>query len=843
MLISRFIQMKKNTPDKIVRSVQEPAPLTKEIKAGIQDLTNYLLNRSANLQREISSYNWLLEYENADRLEPVIRAMEEVIQNNSTPGDCCVLSETELLEKLPSFSVWAGEYSAIFIISEENTSPERWNSMLPVLDTIPEVLKILCASKKVTDEVLRKNEHLYYRVFAKHLSINALDVDDIITFFMAKLERNYYRTTEKFDEDIRTYISVVYPKAQLREADFINDLYRRVNTEYQQSGKRDSLLDESYVPFYRKPEEKAESEIERTEAEPSRIFCDTDQEEENVLFLSISSISYPQMNKYQDENETDRFRCVGISQLEPGTKKVLWDLAQEGKKLNRIVMVESKMSRTKDVPGVVKEFWDDPDYMEDKYKSAVCFYKQRIRDYLRRNTGKEILAENGLMMLVDETAFERRFPENICYDQRELDSLFYDVPTYTALEADGEQTASYIEDSLELFLEIIHGIKGDSGKPVNLYIDTQGGARNAALQLNAVLELLKDQNVTIRGRCAIPNFNNKVVNTIRDVEGSYKSSRLVSAMTEFKLYGRGAGLAEFFEEETDSTTRDIVKLINEISGAIALCNINLFEKALEDMKDLSKKIQSNRISANSQIRLVFQDMIDDYSELLQDGRSPFDVVEWCVKKRYYQQAVTIIESKMPDMLAKSGFFVWKTDDPLKNIQRPAWQSAKRNDKYPYDEELTVEDLFQKWKKEDWKPEANFLFEQWIYANKSRPRNKSDLPKYFGETAELDGEWKAQWEKRCRSFRSFHPLQCNLKEWSGSYWFEYKKFAQPVGELDEKSRCQFLTFAALSSRLKDARNGMAHANSNLTDTQIKDALETYIELGKELKLSERRRQRK
>lgn len=564
---------------------------------------------------------------------------------------------------------------------------------------------------------------------------------------------------------------------------------------------------------------------------------DAAQEEENVLLLTLSTMGNTiKMSKYQEEQGEDskKFYCTGISQLEPGTKLILYKLAKAGKKLNRIVIVESEETRKKEVSGIAEAYGDNSnlEYKQKKAWHAVSFYKQRILDYIQRKYDRQILSdETNLIENYDE--FERHFPDGVSYSDEELHNLFYDIPTTESCQENDDGETVYQEQSLPLFMEIIRGIKGETGKRINLYIDTQGGARSAIQQINAVVELLKERNVKICGRYAIPKFRpgeQEKIHMIKEVGESYKAYELVASMTEFKSYGRGSGLTAFFEKDTDPVTQQILGIINRISGAIALCNIDLFDKALKDMKSLKNEIEDNTVTVESQIRLVFQDIINDYSVLLKDERTEFDIVEWCVKKHYYQQAITIIESRMPEMLVECGLLSYNKNDTAKNIEKD-----DANCQYPYRETCNINELCKKMKVE-WKKTENYLFEQWIYSNERKWKKT-----YFGATLQLDGKLAENWQEKYPEFNECERVSLRLREKDNKYFlFKYERFDENVSGSDPNSQI-FRMFAALSSVLKDARNGINHANSKLTDEQIKDALETYVILGKELKLTDRKRE--
>lgn len=1088
--------------------IQQISPFGAEISVKMQELTNYLVNRSKEQSREISAYNWLLRYEDEVLLKTVMNVMIEIIQKNGIQGrGICILTEAELVDKLSVFSQWVKKYNAIFIYADMETTREKWEHILPMLETNPEVLKVLCASDTVTENVLKSHEHLYYRVFAKHMVIKSAEVNDIVDLFKEKLERNHFKTSQKFDEDICTYIKTVYPKAQLKGTDFVNDLYRRIHTQYLQSVQQhsqavgDNVLNEQYVPYYRKPaayedvlqelnhvpglrniknaiyntasilgydrnnqrksglnlhqvyagaygmgkhhmaelyarlllslgvvrvaeiitisadifmvedaaairqfkdsaeralhrvlyienvdrlqidrnamllfintlmevvsyyegqlvliltgtniwnmkslieehprlrklvgdvlvfdeysdselkgmieqyalsqkcevdqdaqsallnkmhflkrqgafenwytvsaeinhaihnhkarignkkeqkmllsicdvnEAKEEYIIKKVEVEPEQIFAKTEQDEENVLLLALSTINdNPKMYKYRNEQKDgmEKFSCTGISQLEAGTKQVIFRLAKEGKKVNRIVIIESEETRTREIAGISEDFWNDPEYMKDKFQSAVCFYKQRILDYICREYEKDILS-NEAALIAEFKEFENHLPDDVCYSEEELKHLFYDVPTKDSHEIQSMDTRGCREESLELFVEITRAIKGENRKKINLYIDTQGGARSSIQQINAVVELLIGQNVEIKGRYAIPKFNfrdQKTIYTIKEVGELYRTYDLVSAMTEFKLYARGRGLAAFFEGDHDPVTKQMIGIINQISEAIALCNMVMFENALDQMRLLKNSIQKGAPVA-SQIKLVFEDIINNYSDLLKEERTQFDIVEWCVDHHYYQQAITIIESKMPQMLVECRLLLFDQSD-----------SAGIVPTEPYTGTMNIEELCQKMKQSfnvEWKPSENYLFEQWIWSNKWEPKktNKEDAKefearklketKYFGTTLQLQGNFSDTWREKVNEFNECRRVRFSLKCEEKSYrLFEYAKFDKKVRDQSLTSRT-FRMFAAISSILKDARNGINHANSILTDEQIKDVLETYLILGKELNLTER-----
>ena len=155
---------------------------------------------------------------------------------------------------------------------------------------------------------------------------------------------------------------------------------------------------------------------------------------ENVLFFNLSVLAKEcKMNKYQGtlKKGTDNVNgnYTGISQLEAGTKHILCQLALEGKKLDRIVMVTSKATRTDNRQEFVESFWED--YGDDDGQaSSMNFYKQRITDYLRRKEDKEIFKDVKDTYYEENKNFETIFPDDVTYTDEEIKKLFIEIPTY-----------------------------------------------------------------------------------------------------------------------------------------------------------------------------------------------------------------------------------------------------------------------------------------------------------------------------------------------------------------------------------------------------------------------------
>lgn len=782
-------------------------------------------------EKEAVSYNILLICDDEKKSENYCIKLLEAARNSGIFNKGFVMYDLdELYDLKPNLHDMEEKYSILVITkgNENNIQDKKnWDALVRqfTLGDKKKLYKVFCVNKAGAGILAEQYSELFHKYFpnAFHLELKSADENEIYEQLIQKLRNNGYACTKGFLDDIKKYIFVVYSKATLKDRQFVNDLYDRIVRAVLTRESASKDVDKECVPFYRK---NSGTQIPKTEIPPSTQIVSNGQKEEKVLFLTLSTMNSPTMYKYEGSA-----KFIGISQLEAGTKNILFELAQNGQKLNRIVIVESEAARVNEIAGIEEDFWDDPEYMRDKIKSAVCFYKQRIRDYIRRNYSKKILVKSE-KAIVGYDEFETHFPYDVDYSEEELGALFYDIPTDTT---EDREKGIYREESLELFMKIIHGIKGNrenGEKKIHLYIDTQGGTRSAIQQINAVLELLKNQNVTIMGRYAVPNFDyrdQKRIYPVKEVGEAYKTYELVSSMTEFKQYGRGNGLALFFDRKDDEFTGELINVIQKISGAIAICNIVEFEDALERMKKLKKKLEEGKVSGESQIKIVFEDIVENYDFLLKENRTQFDIVKWCVDHYYYQQAITIIESRMPKMLVECGLLHYNAADVPKCV----------NSLYPYP--ITIEELCKEICKKinkEWEKAENYLFEQWLYSNQEPKIKKQGVPaKYFGNSLVLSGNLHQTWRGLCGGFSKCQRLSCRLKEDKNTYNFNYEEFDRSVRE-NIREHNMFRMFATLSKMLKEARNEINHANSKVSEVQVRDALDAYIQMGEALKLNEK-----
>ena len=216
------------------------------------------------------------------------------------------------------------------------------------------------------------------------------------------------------------------------------------------------------------------------------------------------------------------------------------------------------------------------------------------------------------------------------------------------LKSDKEKKRAVVirveEDNfLPAISETINYIRKNWDEDHRLWINTQGGFRNISLVINAVISLLKLDKIEPSGVYYVSYTRGEKVHDIEDQNGTYKIFQFVSGIQELIRYGRADQLEEYYYDRGEMVPEEITEM-RKIAEAIQMCDMPGFEEHLLKLRELAK----NRTADPEDLLNIFWEQIRaDYGVLLEGSYSGLDVVEWLYRKKFYQQAITYVESRIP----------------------------------------------------------------------------------------------------------------------------------------------------------------------------------------------------
>ena len=349
-----------------------------------------------------------------------------------------------------------------------------------------------------------------------------------------------------------------------------------------------------------------------------------EEKAENVILLSMSTLpDKVKQNKFKFETGEEERIFYGKSQLSPDTKTILSILDAKGEAIDRIVILATKEAREKKerslIDGEGKE-------ISKENVDAVSFFEDEILAYVAKRKEN---SEDGEYCLWNLSLTRDKF-------------VVVDLDKYAP------------ENTEEVIYDAVKAIKGDDDKEINLYINMQGGIRSTMMKMNAITELLETQNVKIVGRYA-NNYNGREPQPYESasVGDDYRPYELVTAMTIFKKYGRGEKLLEYFSDaDKYPLAKKLAEVIKLAADSIQLCDVDRFDEAIEAIRNFDEEYKESEASPT--LKIIYQDIKSDYESILNAEHKYVAQIRWCLNKGFLQQAMTILESKMPDEYVRSG---------------------------------------------------------------------------------------------------------------------------------------------------------------------------------------------
>lgn len=789
--------------------------LSEQEQTALAGFFQFLINRK-NPQNISAHYGLLVQYEDKHTLQTFLELLEQSLHELSSTYRLLNASEKNFSKA--SLSAQKLREDDIFVL----TDCSETNNMMHIISEFkktPQLIKIVCATPAVVEQRFRKNENFFYRLLPRHIHLGEAHSKEITAQFLSLLSSKGYTTTKEFDDEIAYYIESIYETADFQNQKFLQDLLRRIELQMQETNglpayKDGQSIDISFVPYSKRAsmrKEKEKQQADKPEFEVEEIkdsLIDTPvsippnnsaSKTTNVLLLSLSTFGKRiQASEFPYHLGEYNGTVIGRYQLDPVVKMLATVLADKNQTLDKIVMlctndtqkkVKLKTAETEEIISI----------------SPLDYFKKQIRNYMNPN-------------LKDEERF---------------------VPITINVNSPFEG----IQDVINTLRTI-----QNSEKELTLYLDTHGGLRGVQRILEATVSLLKVENINVEEAFSIEFSNSQKLISLETE--NMKIFDFVSGINEFLACGRADTLMNYInsQKKIPAYNKSFVNAILDVTNGIQWCCVPAFETGLKTLQtyfDNEKPASSNTSEhETSYLEIYKNDIKQDYKNLLSTTSTVIDEINWCLQKGFYQQALTLIESRISFLLVEQ-WYIFKTNDKYKTIE-------KNNTVY-YDiqdgkEPVTLNDLFNAYVYKIIKPDdgsrrfkSDILF--------IRP---VDFPKLFSPyTGENDNYL---------SIKDFYKKMYRLNNIS-----EDKDFKSVLNTASTDARLSkyrsasgcialsteltvnedlLLAILILHKALKDVRNDMNHASAGFVHSlnSISIVLRHYIkwieELGKSINPKEK-----
>lgn len=257
--------------------------------------------------------------------------------------------------------------------------------------------------------------------------------------------------------------------------------------------------------------------------------------------------------------------------------------------------------------------------------------------------------------------------EEVQNDLERFKSLFRDydfdikaIPLYN----NGNLSGSF--RSISAMADILQDYINNNQADVCIHIDMTGGPRHAVMLMMALIQMIKFTGAKV-GMVTYANIlKGKTEGIIEETNEIMNMFTLISGAEEFAAFGNVSQIQKYFASREDISwcLNNVLDAMENLSETIKVCGS--YESMKNTLADLAENIRMyekfywERKDTLSEQELFFGKLLptikNEYAEIMPDnGKSatPIQIIRWCARRSFLQQAVVFYTEWLPDYLIKS----------------------------------------------------------------------------------------------------------------------------------------------------------------------------------------------
>ena len=252
---------------------------------------------------------------------------------------------------------------------------------------------------------------------------------------------------------------------------------------------------------------------------------------------------------------------------------------------------------------------------------------------------------------------------------------------------------------LNRFQNLITELLTGEEKEVELYIDLHGfSLEDSFVCIHALYALHEDPNSSIRIK-NIVDENMILSGELHEISlssGRYRVQKLMSGIYAFIQNGKTDILREYWAESKERNqglkNEYIDRLflaMSYVDSGISLCSMGELEKGIYGLRKLfaNHEIHYNVEDEGEALLMTLREsIIRDYGALVENSGEKIDsleLIKWAYRKKFYQQVITMIESRMPVEMVNRGILYPAENDAeklayLKAMNYHYWDALQKD---------------------------------------------------------------------------------------------------------------------------------------------------------------------
>ena len=442
----------------------------------------------------------------------------------------------------------------------------------------------------------------------------------------------------------------------------------------------------------------------------------------NILLTSLSASENDYPISYfsaRNEGEFSRDYCEAVLSVEASTKYMLsryqidaivvtggYSTCDEGDALRVIPLKEGSDFYSADIRNLstfslyryrIAQFIDGMALEQQRYRELLPEEEQEkiitfIRSYLREQGGDDGEGER-LSRFFDDLAgdldaynqFKKRLFEAVPGAQDDArrymrwtkNYLYSELPDSGKLEIlpENRNVSAYFVpvgmtekesgQRVDNMMELNRAVT-DRDDEINLYVCLNSDdAADSFIVMNVlnIVRTMGDGTVHVQKVFTVSGSHRALTGEIHDDTPSLGITELTMALRSFVRYGKADLIVEFWEKSGERNERiaDMIYALRHIDIGLSMCNLAEMEDGLIQLRDLFRGGEFHADSGyyGRLFNMIANGIRKYYGPLLEGDEIPFlDLVKWAYEHQFYQQTLTLIESRAPGVMVDKGFFYY-----------------------------------------------------------------------------------------------------------------------------------------------------------------------------------------
>lgn len=256
----------------------------------------------------------------------------------------------------------------------------------------------------------------------------------------------------------------------------------------------------------------------------------------------------------------------------------------------------------------------------------------------------------------------------------------------TVHEYDEENSGAENLKSVAEVAQKIQNFAAKSQSEVILHTDLTGGMRHINMMMLDIIRLLEYSGVKI-GKIIYSNYNpQKKVGTVEEVKNIYDLFQLISGVEEFINFGSVKVLKDYYKNRAEKISvalKNLLDAMENFAEAIKLCRYGQFKFAIEKLHDAINDFSADENNLNDVLMLRLIERIkQEYSMLISTrGQDDLKIINWCVRKGYLQQALTLYTERVPEYIGEK--FITQTEKNSADLEKRVAEDNLHRNKFFY----------------------------------------------------------------------------------------------------------------------------------------------------------------